>query len=173
MSLLKIYTYKSRFLRKTSLPVDKITPQIRQFIDDMVDTLHSKPGLGLAAPQLGKNLRIIIIESRGLKDDDGNVIYEHIPLKVLINPTILNTSKEKVEMEEGCFSVPNIFGPVVRPKKIKLTATDLQGKTVKINASGLLARIIQHENDHLDGIIFTDHITDKKLLRRVEGEISI
>jgi len=173
MSLLKIYTYKSNYLRRKSAPVLKITPEIVEFVNNMVDTLRSKPGLGLAAPQLGKNLRIIVIESRGLKDDDGNIIYEHIPLRVLINPNISNFSNEKVVMEEGCFSVPNLFGPVTRPKKIKATALGIDGKTIKINASGLLARVIQHENDHLDGIIFTDLIADKKLLREVENELDI
>ena len=156
MSLLKLYTYKSNFLRNKSSEVQKINAEIELLVSNMVETLHSKPGLGLAAPQVGRNLRIIVIESRGLKDDDGNIIYEHIPLKILINPKILSHSKEKIEMEEGCFSVPNIFGPVLRPKKIKAIATNIKGKSFKLNASGLLARVIQHEIDHLDAILFID-----------------
>ena len=173
MSLLHIYTYKSKYLRRKSLPVDKISDDIKSLVDDMTETLRSKPGLGLAAPQIGKNIRIIVIESRGVKDEEGNVVYEHFPLKILINPEIVSSSKEKIEMEEGCFSVPNLFGPVIRPKKIKVIARDIKGKNIKLNTGGLLSRVIQHEIDHLDGIVFTDLINDKKKIRKLDIESEI
>ncbi len=168
MSVLKLVTLPNKKLRERSQEVVKIDQGLVKFIDDMVDTLRSKPGLGLAAPQVGKNIRVVLIESKGVKDEEGNVLYENIPLMILINPEIIKYSKEKIEMEEGCFSVPNVFGPVVRPKKIKVIAQDLKGKKVEINASGLLARVIQHEVDHLNGVLFTDLVLDKSKLRKVE-----
>ena len=173
MSILNIITLENSQLRLKSKKVDHVTLDIDHFINDMIDTLRSKPGLGLAAPQVGRNLRIIIIESRGSKDEEGNTIYEKIPLTLLINPEIIKYSRDKIEMDEGCFSVPNIFGPVIRPKKIKAIAYDINGKEIQINTGGLLARVIQHEFDHLNGILFTDLILDKSKLKviRVDQEI--
>ena len=168
MSILDIITQENKKLRRTSEPVDKVTPEINQLINDMIDTLHSKPGLGLAAPQVGKNLRIIIIESKGTKDEEENIIYEKIPLTTLINPEIIKYSKEKVEMDEGCFSVPNIFGPVIRSKKVKVIAKDIKGKKIQINTGGLLARVLQHEVDHLNGVLFIDLIFDKTKLKELK-----
>jgi peptide deformylase len=170
MSILPVLTLPNKSLRIKSIEVEKIDQDLMNFIDDMVDTLRSKPGLGLAAPQVGKNIRLIIIESKGSQDENGNTIYETIPLMVLINPEIIKFSRDKVEMDEGCFSVPDLFGLVTRPKKIKLIALDINGRKVQLNASGLLARVIQHEIDHLDGILFIDHITDKSKLRMVKME---
>jgi peptide deformylase len=173
MSILKIITIPDKKLRETSSEVTVFDKKLLDFIDDMIDTLRSKPGLGLAAPQVGANIRIILIESRGVKDEDGNVIYENIPLKVLINPEITKFSRDKIEMEEGCFSVPNVFGPVTRPKKIKVTAQDRHGKKISINASGLLSRVIQHEVDHLNGVLFIDLVEDKTKLREIRTEEEI
>jgi peptide deformylase len=171
--ILTIITQENKGLRKKSEPVETITPEIVQFINNMIDTLRSKPGLGLAAPQVGKNLRIIIIESRGSKDEEGNIIYENIPLTILINPEIVKFSKEKVEMDEGCFSVPNIFGPVSRPKKVKVVAKDIKGKKILINTGGLLARVMQHEIDHLNGVLFIDLIPDKSKLKELKADQEI
>jgi len=170
MSILPVLTLPNKSLRIKSIEVEKIDQDLMNFIYDMVDTLRSKPGLGLAAPQVGKNIRLIIIESNGYQDENGNTISETIPLMVLINPEIIKFSRDKVEMDEGCFSVPDLFGLVTRPKKIKLIALDINGRKVQLNASGLLARVIQHEIDHLDGILFIDHITDKSKLRMVKME---
>lgn len=129
MSVLPVITLPNKILRTKSVEVEKITPELKTFVNDMVDTLRTKPGLGLAAPQVGRNIRLIIIESRGSKDDQGNVLYETIPLMVLVNPQITKFSKNKVEMDEGCFSVPDLFGMVTRPEKIKVIAKDLTEKT--------------------------------------------
>lgn len=170
MGIKKIVTISNKRLRARSEEVRQISPELREFIKDLIDTLHSKPGLGIAAPQIGKNIRVVVIESRGVTDEEGNVVYENIPLMVLINPEIIKYSKDKVEMEEGCFSVPNIFGPVIRPKKVKVIATNLDNKKVQINAAGLLARIIQHEIDHLNGVLFIDRVTDKATLKEVSND---
>jgi peptide deformylase len=170
MSILDIVTIPAESLRKKSLPIEEITTEIRKFIDDMVETLDSKPGLGLAAPQVGRNIRAVIIESKETRDEDGNIVYEKIPLMVLINPAITHYSRDKIEMDEGCFSVPNKYGPVTRPKKIKFEAINIDGKKVKGSASGLVARIIQHEIDHLDGILFIDKVSDPSKIKTIESE---
>ncbi len=164
MSIINIVTEPNEILRRKSKEVLEITPKINTLIQNMIDTLRSKPGVGIAAPQIGKNTRLIVIESRGIERENGE-LADVIPLIVLINPAIKKFSKEKVVMEEGCFSVPNCFAPVERPKKIKVEATDIYGKKIVLNASGLLSRAIQHEVDHLDGILFTDYVKDKNLLK--------
>lgn len=174
MKALKIVTIPNQNLRKKSVAIDKITPKVRELADNMLATLRTKPGLGLAAPQIGKNIRLIVIESKGLKDDEGNVIYENIPVTFLVNPVILKTSHKQIEMDEGCFSVPNQFAPVRRPEKIKAIAYDLDGNELKYNTGGLLARIIQHEVDHLEGRLFIDLVEDKSKIRKYQpGEEEI
>jgi peptide deformylase len=164
MSVVEIITEPNIILRNKSTEVDKISTVVKILVENMIDTLRTKPGVGIAAPQLGINKRIIVIESRGVERENGE-INDILPLQVLINPTILKFSREKIEMEEGCFSIPNCFGPVERPKKIKVVALDLDGKKISINASGFLSRVIQHETDHLDGILFTDYIKDKSKIK--------
>lgn len=164
MSIVEIITEPNTILRNKSKEVDKISTDVKILIDNMIDTLRTKPGVGIAAPQLGINLRIVVIESRGIEKQNDEIV-DILPLLVLINPTILKYSKERIEMEEGCFSIPNCFGPVDRPKKIKIEALDIKGKKIYINASGLLSRVIQHETDHLDGILFTDYIKDKSKIK--------
>jgi len=170
MKKLQIVTVPNPALLEKSRPVEKITPELKELVSGMVEILRSKPGLGLAAPQIGHNIRLVIIESKETKDDEGNILYEEIPLMVLINPEIIKFSKEKIELDEGCFSVPDVYGPVTRPKKIRAKATDITGKEVTINTNGLLARVLQHEIDHLDGILFTSRVTDPKTLRHIESE---
>ena len=173
MNKLEIITIPAQNLREKSRPVECITSELKDLVNAMIDVLHSKPGLGLAAPQVGYNIRLVIIESKETRDENDNILYEKIPLTVLFNPEITHFSKEKIEMDEGCFSVPNMYGPVVRPKKIKAIATSLDGKQIKINAKGLLARVIQHEIDHIDGVLFIDRVTDPSLIRRIEPDTEI
>ena len=103
MSVLPVVTIPTKSLRERSVEVREITDDLKVFVNDMIDTLRSKPGLGLAAPQVGKNIRLVIIESRGKEDEEGNTIYETIPLLILINPVITKFSKSKIELDEGCF----------------------------------------------------------------------
>jgi peptide deformylase len=164
MSKLKIYTDKDSQLRAINLEVSNIDDSIKAEISDMVETLRSLNGYGLAAPQVGINKKIVIIESKPTYDEEGTLIDEGVPLMVLINPEITKFSKEQCEFEEGCFSVPNFRGIVTRPKKVKVVAKDINNKNFQVNASGLMARVLQHEIDHLNGIIFTDLIKDKTKL---------
>lgn len=130
-------------LRQKSQEVSKITPEIRKLIQEMKEIMLKYDGVGLAAPQIGIPLRIIVCQL-------DNKFYS------FINPKIIKFSKKTNIFEEGCLSLPSIYGEVERPEKITLEALDLYNKNIKIKAFGLLARIFQHEIDHLDGILFID-----------------
>ncbi len=147
---MKIVEYPNEILRKISEEIkDPTSVEIKQLILDMIQTLRSNNGLGLAAPQIGKNLRICIIEIEN-------------ELFVLINPEIKTLSKEKIPSEEGCLSIPNKFLNIQRHKRVKVKATDLNGKKQIIRARGLLARAIQHEIDHLNGVLIVDRVNENR-----------
>ncbi len=130
-------------LRQKSLPVRRINADVRSLIEQMKKTMKQNNGVGLAAIQIGEPTRIIVCEI-----DDKFYTF--------INPEIIKSFSETLAMEEGCLSLPNMYGEVERPKKIILKAINFDGKKIKIKAFGLLARVIQHEIDHLDGILFID-----------------
>lgn len=138
-------------LRADSKPVTEITDDIRQLVKDMFATMNEAKGVGLAAPQVGVNLRLAIID---IGDD---------PL-ILINPRILKSSGKET-CEEGCLSFPGLTEKVERAKKVIAEATDLDGSLYEIEADGLLARAIQHELDHLDGVLFIDRISKARKLQ--------
>ncbi len=168
---MEILTVPSEILRKKSVKVKKINPSIKRLIKGMIETLKEVGGLGIAAPQVGCLLRIVVIESKGGKRKNG-LRKPKIPLTVLINPEIVENSKEKEEDDEGCLSVPEIWGMVKRAKSVVAKALDEKGKPKKIKASELFARVLQHEIDHLNGILFTDK-ADVSTLHKIspEGEI--
>jgi peptide deformylase len=147
--MLNIITVPNPILTKKTQPVKTIDADLVKLVAEMMATCRQANGIGLAAPQVGKSIRLCIID------------LEHAGLKPfpLINPVIKKKSWSKVEMEEGCLSIPGIFGMVKRPKKIKVKATNLAGEDLTFDADGLLARVIQHEIDHLDGILFTSKMT--------------
>ncbi len=141
---LKILQESDPVLRKKAVPVkDPKAPEIQKLIADMILTMKAANGIGLAAPQVGRSLRLFTVNAE-------NKIY------VFINPEIKNFGDDNVPFEEGCLSVPKTWGPVVRPKKLTIKALDENGKPIKIRAKGLLARVIQHEMDHLNGTLFID-----------------
>lgn len=149
MSYLKIETgIDNEILRAKSKLVDKVDKKIKKLIVDMVDTLEKAEGLGLAAPQVGTNKRIILTRLYYGTDDEMVI--------VLINPKIVTSSSEKEFGEEGCLSIPGVYKPVKRNKSIHLEFMDLKGATQALEFEGLNARIIQHEIDHLDGVLFVD-----------------
>ncbi len=142
--MLDIVTYPNPILRAENQPIaDPTTPEIKQLISNMLETLRSQNGLGLAAPQVGKNLQLCLVEV-------DNEVF------TFINPEIKKFYGSQTVMEEGCFSFPGKFLPVQRSKSIKLNATDQSGKKYTMHAKGLLARAIQHEVDHLNGILLLD-----------------
>jgi len=142
MEIIKDYK-NNKILRKKSLPVEHIDNQIKTTIKEMRRLMNLENGVGLAAPQIGFNQRFFIVEL-------DNKYY------VFINPQILRYSKELVDMEEGCLSVPDQSGIVTRPSELTIEAYGTNGKKFKLNAKGVLARVIEHENDHLDGVLFID-----------------
>lgn len=148
--ILKIAKYPAENLRQKSVTVKKEEiglPEFKQLCFNMAETMLNKKGIGLAAPQIGENIRLIIVNVK-----DGSII--------MINPKITNKSLAKEYGEEGCLSIPGVFGQVKRSKKITCKYLDMQGKTIKITALGFLARVIQHEIDHLDGILFIEKAKD-------------
>lgn len=160
---MKIITYPNPILREKSKKVLKIDASILKFIKSLVETLRNSYGVGLSAPQVGKLLKIIVIELKKEKENDSE-----IPLTILINPKITFKSKEKETQDEGCLSLPNIWGPVKRSVKIVAQALNEKGEIIEIKAQGLLARVIQHEIDHLNGILFIDRVKDKTKLYKLE-----
>lgn len=147
--LLKILTIPNPKLNRLSREIKKITPEVKELIKNMVYTMRQVNGVGLSAPQIGQLKRISIIEYQKPSNKE-----KEIPLLILINPQISWLSKTTYRDEEGCLSLPKIFGLVERAKKIKISFIDKEGKPQKMTAENLLARIIQHETDHLDGILF-------------------
>jgi peptide deformylase len=141
-------------LRQVSDPVKKIDTGIRKLIDDMFETMYGAPGIGLAAIQVGTPKRVVTMDL-AKKDEPKN------PL-VFINPEILWISEEKAIYEEGCLSIPEYYGDVERPAQVKVKYLDLEGKPREIEANGLLATCLQHEIDHLNGVLFIDHLSKLK-----------
>ena len=148
MALLDIKKFGDPVLRKRCEPVEKVTKEIKKLIVDMVQTMEKNNGVGLAAPQVGENKRIVVIKT----DIEGQEFFE------LVNPKILKKSKETKKEEEGCLSFPKIFFKVERPKEIEVEGIDINGKKTKIKALGIMARVLCHEIDHLDGILFIDRL---------------
>lgn len=168
MTKLRILIDPNPRLRLKSLTVENIDEQTGSQIADMLSLLRTLPGYGLAAPQVGLLKKIVIIENPPIYDENDKLTNKPLPLTILVNPEITKFSKDKCSFEEGCFSVPLYRGDVIRPMKIRVTAKNEKGEPVQINASGLFARVLQHEIDHLEGILFTDLIEDKSKLIKNE-----
>jgi peptide deformylase len=154
MALLPILTAPDPFLKKKAVKVDGVDDTIRQLMDDMLETMYAAPGIGLAAPQVGKGVRVIVM-------DTGRTPETREP-RCMANPEIVWVSDEDNTYEEGCLSVPEHYAQVVRPKAVGIKYLDRDGKPAQIDADGLLATVVQHEIDHLDGILFIDHLTALK-----------
>jgi peptide deformylase len=154
MALRKIITLPSRKLRAKSEPVGKVTADIRALVDDMFETMYDAPGIGLAAVQIGVPKRIVTMD---LSKKEG----ETNP-RVFINPEIVWSSDDKSTYEEGCLSIPEVHEDVERPARVKVKFLDLDGERHEEEAQGLYATCIQHEIDHLNGVLFIDHISKLK-----------
>ncbi|HET9914531.1 MAG TPA: peptide deformylase [Anaerolineales bacterium] len=158
MALRTIVTLPEAVLRRKARAVTKVDKNLQTLIDDMIETMRHAPGVGLAAPQIGLSERIIVIEYFEREEDEEN---EDAPKKVwaVLNPEIVKSSEETVMGIEGCLSVPGLVGEVERHAAIQVKGLNRHGKPLKIKAEGWLARIFQHEIDHLNGVIFTDRAT--------------
>lgn len=165
MSILRVETYPSEILRKVAKPVDEVTPNLVQLIQDMIETMYKEEGVGLAAPQIGVSKRIIIASPQAKPGTE----------KVYLNPEITKKEGETLGLE-GCLSLPGIAAEVNRATKITFTALDLQGNKITVKAEDFFARIIQHEIDHLDGKLFIDHVAfseRKELLDSLKKNLMI
>ena len=155
MSVKKILTEPNKLLRQVSMPVEKVGDQERQLMDDMLDTMYSAKGIGLAAIQIGVPKRIIVLDISNKEEKENNPMY-------FVNPIIKNKNSDLSSYEEGCLSVPNQFAEINRPSNCEVEYLDYNGEKKLIKAEGLLSTCIQHEMDHLEGILFIDYLSKLK-----------
>ena len=170
MSILKVARMGHPVLRARARPIepgDIKSPAIQQLIDDMFETMNEYHGVGLAAPQVHTGLRLFVAGFPP-RDDDGDEDDSRVPLMALINPEITPLSAETDEDWEGCLSIPEIRGRVPRAREIEVKAYDRRGRRVSIHARGFTARVIQHETDHLDGVLFFDRMRSLQTLTYLE-----
>ena len=154
MALRDIIILPDKRLRLVSEPAKKIDPELRLLVDDMFDTMYEAPGIGLAAIQIGVPKRVIVMDL-AKKDEPKEP-------RVIINPQLLWRSQERMIYEEGCLSIPEFYEEVERPAQVRVKFLDVTGAEQELVASGLLATCLQHEIDHLDGVLFIDHISKLK-----------
>ena len=150
MSILNIIKYPDPILKKKSEPVREITPEIQRFIDDMAETMYAAPGVGLAAPQVGRSIRVIVIDVNSKEEQKKDLIS-------LINPEIIERSGD-IAWEEGCLSIPDYSADVKRAERVVVRGLDRDGKEKVIVGEELLSIVLQHEIDHLDGMLFIDRL---------------
>ena len=161
MSILKVARMGHPVLRTRARalePAEIRSPRIQKLIDDMFETMREYQGVGLAAPQVHESLRLFVA-GFAPKDEEPDEEHERIPLIVLINPEITPIGSGTVEDWEGCLSIPDIRGRVPRAREISVRAYDREGKRLELRARGFTARVVQHETDHLDGVLFFDRMT--------------
>lgn len=151
MALLKILHYPDKRLYTVAKPITEITPEIRQLAADMAETMYAAPGIGLAATQVDRHIRMILVDVSEKRDDP----------RVLINPEIVEQAGKALG-EEGCLSVPGIYDKVTRAERVRVRALNLEGESFELEADGLLGVCIQHEIDHLDGHVFVDYLSRLK-----------
>lgn len=175
--ILEIVKYGNPVLRQKGAKIESITPEIKKLIADMFETMEANHGVGLAAQQIGRALQLTVIDVSAAQKErpstlelDGKPadISEIMPL-TLINPVVTPVA-EKAEGSEGCLSFPEIFGEINRPESVDVTALNEKGKPISFRCGGLLARAVQHETDHLNGILFIDRM-DKKVKEEIQPEL--
>ncbi len=162
--ILPILQYPDARLKRKAVPVEAITPEIHTLAADMVETMYARDGIGLAAPQVGESIRLIVVDISGPEKRED--------LRILLNP-VLELSGPEVESEEGCLSVNDFRSTLYRTLRVRCRATSLEGEPIEFDAEDLLAICLQHECDHLEGKLFIDHIStlkrmmyDKRIAKR-------
>lgn len=173
--VLPIYLYGHDALRQDTEPVEENTEALQELIDDMIETMHNAAGIGLAAPQVGRSERLFVVDVTPMvtemEEDE-----EPIPSQpmVFINPEIVAEGEQTVEMEEGCLSIPEVREPVTRPERVRMRYRDRNFEEKEFETGSVLARVVQHEYDHLEGVLFTDYLSSfrKRLLRRSLREMT-
>lgn len=156
MSVIPVRHIPDPVLREKTKRVPNVTPALRALVDDMIETMYEEHGVGIAANQVGRSLRMTYIEVPEERDEDGNVVQEHVS-HILINPEIIRRVGER-EVEEGCLSIPGWRGKLIRSERVTVKALDLDGREIRIKADGLLAQALEHETDHLNGILYIDRM---------------
>lgn len=170
--ILPIYLYGQPVLRKTAVEVDLNDATLKTFVADLYETMYNADGVGLAAPQVGKSVRVFVVDSTPYKE----IYPDHVPFKgAFINPTITDRFGQDVPFAEGCLSLPKINEEVIRKSDIHITYYDENGEFHDCDINGVLARIIQHEYDHLEGKVFTDNLSQikKMVLKRPLNDIAV
>jgi peptide deformylase len=174
--VLPILKYGHPALRQKGVPVEKITPQIRQLIGDLLDTMYAASGVGLAAQQVGQALQLTVIDVRGVKDRPSTLelngkpaaVDRFMPL-VLLNPSITPVN-DPVAGPEGCLSFPEIYAEIARPESVHVVGMNEKSERVEFRCGGLLARAVQHETDHLHGVLFIDRMNNE-LKKELKGQL--
>ncbi|MDX1640492.1 MAG: peptide deformylase [Balneolaceae bacterium] len=172
MSVLPIVTYNDPILKKEAKPISENSEDLQELIDDMFETMYHASGVGLAAPQIGRSIQLFVMDADSITEelederDAGPIVF--------INPKIIEKDEETVKMEEGCLSIPEVRDEISRPESIKISYKDRDFQDQTLEASGWLARVIQHEYDHLQGVLFLDYLSafkqrlHKSTLRKIE-----
>ncbi len=170
--LYEIQTYGKKVLRRKTEEISIIDDTIREIVSNMFESMYAAEGIGLAAPQVDKSIRLFVIDLSPIDESESK--------RVFINPKIVAYGDETDEYEEGCLSIPTVREIVTRPTTIRIIYQDLKGDTFEEEVDDFLARVIQHEHDHLEGILFVDHLSKlklsllKKTLKKIEkGEIGV
>lgn len=192
MAVLPIYVVPQAVLKKKADTITTITPEVKQLAADMIETMYAARGLGLAAPQVGISTRLIVMDvdqrradgkahtEEDTADDDHEDEEEEdaAPIpgtpRVFLNPEVVWASDEQNVYEEGCLSIPGLYAPVERPEKVRVRYLTLEGKAEEIEADGLLATCLQHEIDHINGVLFVDHLSSLKrdmILRKLKKHL--
>jgi peptide deformylase len=159
MAIRPLVILPDSMLRKVSTPIGDVTPEIRKLAEDMLETMYDAPGIGLAAIQIGEPVRLVTLDV-SKKAEEGEE-QKREPM-VLINPEVTWRSEELSSYEEGCLSIPEYYEEVERPARVKVAYRDLDGKAQEVEADGLLATCLQHEIDHLNGVLFIDYLSRLK-----------
>jgi peptide deformylase len=167
MAIRDIVSLPHPVLRQKARKVSELTTELNNLIDDMIETMREAPGVGLAAPQVGVSRRVIVVEFGEEEDPEAPQ-----KLYVVVNPEIVRFSQETIEGTEACLSIPGLAGEVERSEDITVKGLNRQGIPIRIKASGWLARIFQHEIDHLDGILFVDRAEDVWKVEEGQGQVS-
>ena len=168
MAILPIIETPDPRLRTISKPVEKVDDELRRLMDDMLETMYDAPGIGLAAIQVGVPKRVLVIDLQEEEDAEGKPIRHP---RYFVNPEIVWSSDEASTYQEGCLSVPEIYAEVDRPERVRVKWLDYDGQPHEEELEGLLATCLQHEMDHLEGILFIDHLSKLKrdmLLKKLE-----
>lgn len=163
MSILPIVKIPDPILRVVSKPVERVDDQLRSFLDSMLETMYDAPGIGLAAIQVGEPIRVFTIDCAERASEEGEEDQEPKREPIfLINPEILSYSDDRNTYEEGCLSIPDYYAEVERPAQCTIKYLDRDGREQILDAGGILATCVQHEYDHLNGVLFLDHISKLK-----------